>query len=281
MPYHGLDQKEYAPTPQGQAVDKVTRYGWTMRNVPGEFRKIHKKYLNVDYECQRKRVSASLINDIAREWDWMACGALCVARREDGTLWVFDGQHRLWGAKKRSDIHELPCMIWDAENKSVEARAFLKHQDKRNNQSWVDRIRIASTEGDEAAQAAQNLVEYYGMKFVDGKQSGGVQCTSTVYKGIKEDSNAMEKAFHAAWCIGEGAITQDIVSGLFHLERQLKKEGKSVTTMIPRLQKIGEHRIMQSISSAKEFLGTGGNKARAQGILSIYNKGLKTNKIDI
>ena len=70
--------------------------------------------LQIDESYQRSidtGPSQSLVKRIARDWDWGLCQPLNVAKREDGSLWVIDGQHRLAAARDRGDIYDLPCVV--------------------------------------------------------------------------------------------------------------------------------------------------------------------------
>lgn len=76
---------------------------------PGEFRMIDKAALNID---QRNQISESHVQSIANHWSWTAIGMILVSEQADGTLLVLDGQQRKMAADKRSDIQNLPCLVF-------------------------------------------------------------------------------------------------------------------------------------------------------------------------
>jgi hypothetical protein len=117
----------YAPTPRGGAsVPKEEKFNWTIKGEPGEFLSIHKKLLSVDRSYQRDLNERRAIS-IAREFNWVRFGVLSVARREDGSLWVFDGQTRLQAVKKLQSIQAVPCVVFDLGNSiQREAMAFIE-----------------------------------------------------------------------------------------------------------------------------------------------------------
>ena len=43
-------------------VDKIARYGWTMRDSEGEFRKIHKRLLQINRDAYQREGFANAIN---------------------------------------------------------------------------------------------------------------------------------------------------------------------------------------------------------------------------
>ena len=104
-------------------ITKVERYNWKMQDSPGALRMVKKGDLQVDHTYQRNANEMKLIA-IAKDWSWIACGAIVVADRE-GVLFVVDGQHRVLAARKRSDIAELPCLVFKTHEAKQEAKGFL------------------------------------------------------------------------------------------------------------------------------------------------------------
>jgi hypothetical protein len=86
-----------------------------------------------------------LIKRIAAEWNAIACGALSVSRRADGTYWVYDGRVRLQAAR-RLGITELPCMIYEG---------LSREQEATNNYMMNNfRVNLTNEEADIALRAA-------------------------------------------------------------------------------------------------------------------------------
>ena len=111
--------------------------------------------LKIDPGYQRiieGRKSQSLINAIAQDWDWRLCGPIMVSYRKDANdefqYFVIDGQHRLYAAKKRGDITELPCVISTYVSYEEEAMAFVSINSARRSVTALDRYhaRIAAKE---------------------------------------------------------------------------------------------------------------------------------------
>jgi hypothetical protein len=95
--------------------------------------------------------SQTLIRKIARFWDWHLCQPLALVKREDGSLWAVDGQHRLGAAKLRGDIPHLPCVIARYGNQADEAAAFVALNKQRRPLSPVDLFKAALAAGDPQA----------------------------------------------------------------------------------------------------------------------------------
>lgn len=123
-------------------------------------------HLGVDASYQRStenETSRGLIRKIARFWDWSLCQPLAVTRRDDGSLWVVDGQHRLFAAKMRGDIPHLPCVVSRYASLSDEAAAFVSINQLRKPLGKVDLFRAALAAGDDEAASIGCLVAGAGL----------------------------------------------------------------------------------------------------------------------
>lgn len=123
--------------------------------------------LSVDESYQRSietEPSGRLIRRIAQFWDWGLCQPLAVARRQDGTLMVVDGQHRLAAARMRGDIAHIPCVITAYANTGDEAAAFVALNQNRKPLQPLDLFKAALAAEDETAIAVQIILEGAGLK---------------------------------------------------------------------------------------------------------------------
>jgi hypothetical protein len=123
--------------------------------------------LKVDDTYQRSLEtdpSQRLIRRIAQFWDWGLCQPLAVARRQDGSLMVVDGQHRLAAATLRGDIAHLPCVITSYANTGDEAAAFVALNQNRKPLQPLDIFRAALAAEDETATAVQRIICEAGLR---------------------------------------------------------------------------------------------------------------------
>jgi hypothetical protein len=91
-------------------LSKVERYGWEMKDEPGELMHVDKKRLRIDHEYQRSANEVK-VTEITKRFSWLALGAIVVVRRGDA-YYVVDGQHRVMAAMRRTDIATLPCVVF-------------------------------------------------------------------------------------------------------------------------------------------------------------------------
>lgn len=122
--------------------------------------------LQVDPSYQRSidgGDSQALIRRIAMFWNWDLCQPLVVARRDDGGLFVIDGQHRLEAARLRGDIAQLPAVVVQYANAADEAASFVHLNQQRRPLTKLDVFKAAVASGDEEACAIVSAMTEAGL----------------------------------------------------------------------------------------------------------------------
>lgn len=264
-------------TPQG--VNKVARYGWRLKDSPGEIAWVDKTILKINEEYQRSAIK-NKIADITAEWSWLACGALIVAKR-DGSLWVVDGQHRLLAAMRRSDIRALPCVIFETETIKDEAIGFLSANTNRRPVTAIGKHKALVASGDEAASFVSRILEAKGLRVVRvAKMKGHIKCLAWCVKRAAVDSGRFVRIIDLAseMCFrDEMPVHEKLLEGLWIIDCKI---GLNDPRLKRRVLEVGTKRLVDAAARAAVFYGGGGGKAWAEGILGEINKGLK-NKFTI
>lgn len=154
----------------------------------------HPSELNLDDSYQRSTdngASQALIKKIATGWDWRMCLPLVVSKRDDGSLWVLDGQHRLAAALLRGDIPFLPCCVGVYGSVADEAAMFVAMNRARKPMNRLDDFHaaIASNDG-EAIEIAKLITDAgFTVSRRTGSQSwiaGEVAFTSAIAKILRK-----------------------------------------------------------------------------------------------
>lgn len=117
------------------------------------------------YQRELDGRSRQLILRIVKGWDWNLFQPLVVARRQDGALFVVDGQHRLEAARQRGDIQQLPCVIFQSAGEGDEAGIFVALNQERRPLTPFALWKGAIASGDEQALALQALLDQVGLRF--------------------------------------------------------------------------------------------------------------------
>lgn len=128
-----------------------------------EIRTVPKELLNIDYSYQRKW-SEKNIEKFSHNWNELIAGTLTVAEREDKTLWVVDGQHRLMAAMRCDDVKTLNCIVFQSKGQMHEAGLFALLNTHRRNPSSAQRFRANIISGDSDTLFIRNTVTKYGFK---------------------------------------------------------------------------------------------------------------------
>lgn len=252
------------------------RYAYQEMTGKGRALDIDKFLLHVDHDYQRDDVNESRVFDIAKNWSWTACGTLSVARRPDGQLWVFDGQHRLLAARKREDIQTLPCLVFDVSECREEARSFVEANTNRGPMKASSKFkgRLAAEEAN-ALRVAAALSE---VGYRVGKTGPGtLQCIAAVERAFSKDYDTAMAALTTCVDICKGdPIKANVFSGLFALETHLRKEGgrDSILTghIRTKLLSTTQDALMAKTRESAAYNGKSGEKVYAEGIVRFINK---------
>lgn len=263
---------------QGRPVDKVTRYKWLSRNEPGQLEYVPKAVLQVDSRYQR-----ALNNDkrrrIASNFNWAAFGVLIVARRDDGSLWVIDGQHRLMAAQSRSDVQEVPVVIFEfGGNVMDEATDFLIANKDRKPLTGVDSFKAMVVSEDPIALEVQRLIHDVGRTVGESTPiARRIRCVKAMYNCMLSNAEGMRRIWPLiVELMGEHDLDNRLVQGMHWLETHLTDstgQQRSLTEMETqrKLVAAGYTAILRSIGDAAAYYNRGGQSVFARGILKVVN----------
>lgn len=276
MPRANRKPAPISPTHGATGQSKIERYGWKVKDKPGEFALIDKRELHVDESYQRSHKYARVAK-LSAEWSWVACGAISVALRDPGEWYVIDGQHRVLGAMQRDDISQMPCMVFDVEDVAQEAQGFLDANTNRKPMGMVDRFKALLTTNNHGAMVVDELVTRAGLRVDTGPSTHTVGCVGAMLTCIAED----EMRFRRIWpivvslCEGE-KVVQVLIHGMFYLEGHIPDNSLSDPRWRKRIIQVGYADILRSVMQAAAYHGSGrSNLICALGIVNAINKGLR------
>jgi len=253
-------------------MTKIDRYGWSIQDNKGELRWINKMDVQVDYSYQRNTNEMKLKN-IARDWSWIACGAIVVANRE-GALFVVDGQHRVLAARKRSDITDLPCLVFTTSAAKQEAKGFLSAQTQRKPVTSIEKFKAMVVVEDPDALFIQSLADKYGIHIKSGYAPGYLKCVSSMLSHAKNDRETLAHIWPLVVDVSKNyAISERILEGLMHIEKRMPK-GTSLMDKewTARVLKVGAPGLLDAAGKASAYYAKGGPKVWASGMVEAINK---------
>jgi hypothetical protein len=150
--------------------------------------------LAIDESYQRatdRPASRRLILRITNRWDWSLCQPLVISRRDDGSLFVIDGQHRLSGAIGRGDIPHLPCVVVTAAD---EAMTFIALNTHRQKLSQGDVFNAMLAAGDDAAKTTADLLDETGWKLTRNHSisvTGRLNCAPMIARTVRKSGECV------------------------------------------------------------------------------------------
>lgn len=268
----------------GKSIDRVERYGLTIRDEPGTLQMIPKRDLHIDKTYQRQAHKNKVVA-IRADWSWVACGALVVGRRPSGTLVVVDGQHRKLAADGRSDIQALPCIVFDISGIKDEAQGFIAVNTLRKSMSAFDKYRALLVSGDAEALAVESLVSSHGMRVSASSSPGSVKCISALLRAHRVKRAHLVRIWHiiAEMAKADNGLSVVVFQSLLYIEEKAQESGQTISSpaWTDRIVSLGQDLLARSARSIQAQAGKGGAKVWSMGILREMNKGLRTKKLRI
>jgi hypothetical protein len=240
---------------------------------------IHKDSITLPESYQRDpERSLKKVLRIAGKFSWASFQCLSVARR-DGQYYVFDGGHRLAAALRRSDIDLVPCLVFDSYSESEEAKMFIGLNTDRKAMDGADRHKALVVQGDEIAIKIDRMVVAAGRRVSRTASKNTVRCVTNMRKMMQLD----EESFVTVWpvivdvCDGH-PLHQAIAEGLFYIQRTTS--AFYLPKWTSRALDSGYATLLEGAKQGAAYLGAGGGKSWADGILKVLNKGVR-NKLEL
>lgn len=256
--------------------DKIERYDWRLLDQPGELRMLNKRLLRVDEQYQRDAIEAK-VRDIARAWSWLACGAVLVAERE-GLYFVYDGQHRVLAALRRSDIENLPCVVFRTAGAKEEAEAFLRANRNRKPLNGLAKFRAATVAGQPAALLVQQLILDVGRTPSEVSSGTTVRCLALMMSHAERQPDVLKRVWPliAEVCAGNPAHER-VIEGLLYIENHLP-QGESLMDREwrKRALRVSYDGLLNAASRFSAAYAKGGCKVWGLGMVEAMNKGCRT-----
>ncbi|MBC2966018.1 uncharacterized protein DUF6551 [Staphylococcus epidermidis] len=148
-----------------------------LNDFPSRTEKVVIKQLGVDETYQRP-VSKAKVNKIVKNFNPIGMGPILVSEREDGSLWIFDGQHRIEALKILGEL-VWEVTIYSGMTLKDEATAFrlLQEGSKAN---AAERYVSELAAGVKETIAIENLLNQNGFTVNRGSSKYTIQAADTV-----------------------------------------------------------------------------------------------------
>jgi hypothetical protein len=235
-----------------------------IQGKPPVFMMLSVHSVSVDRRYQRGENRQKAM-EIAREWNWNAVKAISVARRPDGSLFGYDGQHTLVAAKLRGDIQEVPCLVREIETVADEAKAFLATNSKQTKPTKAEMHHAGAAGADPLANMIQGVLDEFNIELT--KSTYGPRKTTAIGSfygvvGPKPTKDARERLLKLltrlleTWPNDEMVLSGRFVEGM---SRFLSAVEQQDIALVPKaLVKLSKH-------ETRYYLAKGEAHAKALG----------------
>lgn len=260
-------------------TSKIERYGWTLKDAPGKFKDIHKDDLITDPIYQRES-SQDKVRSIAKNWSWKGCGCILVAYR-NGKWYVFDGDHRVLGARARADITTLPCMVYECVSIEEEAEGFLIANTSRKPVTAIQKFGAQVIAKDEVAVKTMEILKehnYVVAGTIAAEDGRVIKCLRTLSSHVRDHEDTLRRVFPlVVETSGGGPIYERVLEAIMYTEVRLERKTESLTRhpWRTRLVKLGTSGVLEATARAASYHAKGGCAVWGRGLVHALNKGVR------
>lgn len=230
--------------------------------------------LQVDPSYQRGLVPKH--KKIAAEFDPSAFGVPLVGQREDGSLWVVDGQQRIAALGIRQ-VKTVRCDVFRSKGPEHEAEVFKLVNANRTNLKPLELFKAKLAGHDEEAWEIKRLVEGAGLKIGITHHRAGKPDDWKIIMAVNSLINVLRRhgrecliktlyVCRECWPGDTGALNNDMLMGvsLFLKNRELDVDEDH---LFPRFRTVQPSKIAYQAT-----LGVGSREAQVAGVLERLSK---------
>lgn len=262
--------KSMAPVPTGPGISKFEKFKWAKPCSPGNFQFIMKTDLNIDGNYQRGE-NHLLVVRIAKDFDWSLFGTLSVAERDDHTLWVFDGGHRLRAAFYHQEINYVPCMVYKLKDVAAEAMSFVGFNTSSRRVSPCSIHKAALAANEDVALGVQNIISSNGYHINGNQDAGSFKAVNTLRNLYHKNPAAAGKVFRACAYIADGGyIHAKFFNAMIALVSRFKDEILN-DRYLDILKNAGMAVVFRAIDQQTVVEGAASHNSGARGIMNLIN----------
>lgn len=165
---------------KSKGIEDGSNEGWP--NI--ELRWVDPSTVGIDDAYQRS-LNLQRCRKIAREFDSALFTPINVGEREDGSLYCYDGMHRVQSALI-AGIERIPALVLRGTTRSTEARLFAA-QNSRNNVAESAKINAEAIGEDALSMQTVALLAEFGLRLSKtGSSADGVVACAKVLRSMYE-----------------------------------------------------------------------------------------------
>ena len=237
--------------------------------------------LNTTYTSQRALRNKKLAEEIAANFDKNLFNPIIVSYR-DGKWYVIDGQHRLYGAKKRfGDDYLMECKIIRGLTQPEESNLFVKLNSSSKPLQYADKAKGLYYGNDEATVNIYNICKNNGVELgieddkrasTDGRITAVKALTDTYNKIGSKQTDRLVKLLNDTWDGKSTAFKQEMIKAVGVILSLYSKELND-TKFIKKLSKVSPTDLVRMAKSDRVTNAKIEAKIARIMVNNYYNKG--------
>ena len=239
--------------------------------------------LTIDYTYQRQPIMKK-VNKIAKSFDPDILGVIICSMREDGSIAVIDGSHRVHALRMKGlNDSTVNALVYFSLTIQEEAKIFAMLNQEHTKPNTTDIFKAGIVSGDEETIAINKILNSLGLIIGVGPGDNKVRAISTIRRVYR---NAGEKVLRDTLytiksAYGDSSSTmRDVLISAVAIVYNRYGAKIEVSRMITTLQKFGNPN--QLIGNAKS-IGRSASSVTASAlpfvIVNAYNQRLTTNRL--
>lgn len=244
--------------------------------------------LGID-ELYQRDLYSSFSDSLADDIDPIAFQNVTVAKRSDGSLWVVDGQQRLFAAMK-AGYTSVPCAVFISNGSDHEAEIYKKINADKKPMKPFDIWKAKLIYKDPAALNINLINRMYGVEIVGPGcvnkwyHSYAVTALENAYKLGHHRYNDIIRVLHTAFNGQEKTFCEPMITGLTMLFREYDNL-IDVNDLINKLRTKPVYKIAMDAGAAQaKNGGAGGGGGRATYYCNefrmLYNKNRRSGRLE-
>lgn len=144
-----------------------------------ESRKMKLPISALQVDKYQKKVRKRVVDEIVKNFNPAAVGVIHVSQREDGSLWIFDGQHRTEALSKLG-FEYVDCLVFTGLTPEQEASGFIGHH-AVSKPTKIEEHKGKVFAKDKSALEIERIVGELGLRVVAGGMKDTIQSINTLY----------------------------------------------------------------------------------------------------
>lgn len=234
--------------------------------------------IRIDVRYQREPTT-SRAKDIAKSFDERVAGRLTVNMRDDGTLWLLDGQHRFL-AMKIKGIKEWGCDVLYGLTIEEEAKLFAQKNNLTRTATILERHHAKVIYKDPTAIAINDILHSIGLhvpKKSGVNTDGAVAAVGRLYELYSSiESGGLLKILtllKITWGTRPKTYSESMISAVEMIMRRHPDQFRE-DRFIKQLSKLEPYVLMARAASLGGLEGCGANQAMYKIFVREYNRNL-------